>query len=70
MLPPETANPADMNFSRIFGDFYRHLFRVLPRSEFGLLHDAFETFVIEEWKGLVRGQHRYFSVKVRRTPVG
>jgi hypothetical protein len=66
MLPPETGNPADMNFSRIFGNFYRHLFRVLPRSRFGFLHDAFERFVIEDWKGLVRGQHRYFSAAVRR----
>jgi hypothetical protein len=55
-----------MNFSRIFGNFYRHLFRVLPRSKFGFLHDAFERFVIEDWKGLVRGQHRYFSGIVRR----
>jgi hypothetical protein len=66
MLPPETANPAALNFSGIFGNFYRHLFRVLPRNEFGFLHEAFELFVIEDWKGLVRGQHRYFSAAVRR----
>lgn len=66
MLPPETDNPADLNFSEIFGNFYRHLFRVLPRSEFGFLHEAFERFVIEDWKGLIRGQHRYFSTAVRR----
>ena len=66
MLPPETANPAALNFSEIFGNFYRHLFRVLPRSEFGFLHDAFERFVIEDWPGLIRGQHRYFSSAVRR----
>jgi len=66
MLPPETANPTALNFSGIFGNFYRHLFRVLPRNEFGFLHEAFEKFVIEDWKGLVRGQHRYFSAAVRR----
>ncbi len=66
MLPPETDNPAALNFSAIFGNFYRHLFRVLPRSEFGFLHEAFERFVIEDWKGLIRGQHRYFSAAVRR----
>ena len=66
MLPPEVANPAALNFSKIFGNFYRHLFRVLPRSEFGFLHDVFETFVIEDWPGLIRGQHRYFSAAVRR----
>jgi hypothetical protein len=66
MLPPETPNPAALNFCGIFGNFYRHLFRVLPRNEFGFLHEAFERFVIEDWKGLVRGQHRYFSAAVRR----
>ncbi len=67
MLPPETANPAALNFCDIFGNFYRHLFCVLPRREFGFLHDAFERFVIEDWKGLVRGQHRHFSAAVRRS---
>ena len=51
-------------------NFYRHLFRVLPRREFGFLHDAFEKFVIEDWKGFIRGQHRYFSAAVRGTPIG
>lgn len=66
MLPPEITDPASLNFSKIFGNFYRHLFRVLPRSEFGFLHDIFESFVIEDWKGLIRGQHRYFSPAVLR----
>jgi hypothetical protein len=66
MLPPETENPAALNFNDIFGNFYRHLFRVLPRSEFGFLHEVFERFVIEDWKGLIRGQHRYFSPVVRQ----
>jgi hypothetical protein len=65
MLPPEAANPAALNFKAIFGNFYRHLFCVLPRSEFGFLHDVFERFVVEDWKGLVRGQHRYFSAATR-----
>jgi TniQ len=54
MLPPGVTDPASLNFSKIFGNFYRHLFRVLPRSEFGFLHDVFESFVIEDWKGLIR----------------
>ena len=65
-MVPQAANPATLNFSDIFGNFYRHLFRVLPRSEFGFLHDVFERFVIEDWPGLIRGQHRYFSSAVRR----
>jgi hypothetical protein len=63
---PQSVNVATLHFSDIFGNFYRHLFRVLPRREFGFLHDAFERFVIEDWNGLIRGQHRYFSAAVRR----
>jgi hypothetical protein len=65
MIPP-SSNVATLNFRDIFRNFYRHLFRVLPRREFGFLHDAFEQFVIEDWTGLIRGQHRYFSAAVRR----
>jgi hypothetical protein len=67
-LPPDPDNPAALSFSEIFGNFYRHLFHVLPRREFGFLHDAFEEFVIEEWKGLIRVQHRYFWAATRRNP--
>ncbi len=67
MLPPEGENLATMKFSKIFGNFYRHLFHVLPRREFGFLHDAFERFVIEEWKGVIRGQHRRLSMATRRS---
>jgi len=66
MLPAEGENLTTMKFSKIFGNFYRHLFHVLPRREFGFLHDAFERFVIEEWKGVIRGQHRHFSTATRR----
>lgn len=57
--------PPALNFHKVFGNFYRHLFNVLPRKEFGFLHDAFETFVAEDWNGLVRGQHRWFSSALR-----
>lgn len=63
---PQRGNPAMLNFNQTFGNFYRHLFRVLPRSECGFLHEAFESFVAEDWPGLIRGQHRYFSATVRR----
>jgi hypothetical protein len=65
MLPPESTDPATLNFSEVFGNYYRHLFRVLPRNECGFLHDAFERFVMEDWKGLVRRQHRYFTAAVK-----
>ena len=67
MIPQEADEPAALNFKAIFGNFYRHLFCVLPRSEFGFFHDAFERFVVEDWKGVVRGQHRYFSAATRRS---
>lgn len=66
MLPADGENLTTIKFSKIFGNFYRHLFHVLPRREFGFLHDAFEKFVIEEWKGVIRGQHRHFSTATRR----
>jgi len=65
-MVPKSASPGTLHFSDVFANFYRHLFRVLPRREFGFLHDAFEKFVIEDWKGFIRGQHRYFSAAVRR----
>ena len=56
---------AALRFHKIFGTFYFRLFRGLPRKEFGFVHDVFEEFVNEDWKGLVRGQHRFFSVSTR-----
>ncbi|MGA9668026.1 MAG: hypothetical protein WBQ94_02395 [Terracidiphilus sp.] len=67
MANEQSQGPAALNFHKVFGNFYRHLFDVLPRKEFGFLHDAFETFVAEDWNGLVRGQHRWFSDAVRKS---
>ncbi len=61
MADEPSHDPPGLNFHKVFGNFYRHLFDVLPRNEFGFLHDAFESFVAEDWNGLVRGQHRWFS---------
>lgn len=61
MLPPASDDPSTLNFSRIFGNFYRHLFCVLSSSDFGFLREEFERFVVADWKGLIRGNHRYFS---------
>lgn len=66
MLPTDSQNLATMNISKIFGNFYRHLFEVLPRHEFGFLHAAFERFLTKEWKGVIRGQHHHFSAATRR----
>jgi hypothetical protein len=66
MADEQSQGPAALNFHKVFGNFYRHLFNVLPRKEFGFLHDAFESFVAEDWNGLVRGQHRWFSDAIRK----
>jgi hypothetical protein len=65
MLPEGVEMATAPKLADIFGNFYRHLFCVLPRSEFGFLHTAFEAFVLEDWKGLVRRQHRRLSVAAR-----
>jgi hypothetical protein len=65
MLPPASDDPRALNFSRVFGNFYRHLFRVLSSRDFGFLREEFERFVVADWKGLIRGAHRYFSDTVR-----
>ena len=66
MADEQSAGAGVLNFHKVFGNFYRHLFNVLPRDEFGFLHDAFESFVAEGWNGLVRGQHRWFSKALRQ----
>lgn len=64
MLPGKAEDPSKLNFSRIYGNFYRHLFRVLSAGEAAFLRQEFERFVVAEWKGLIRGNHRYFSPSV------
>jgi hypothetical protein len=65
MVPENFEDAAALRFGKIFGTFYFRLFRGLPRKDFGFLHNGFEEFVREDWKGLVRGQHRYLSVSTR-----
>jgi hypothetical protein len=66
MAPATLADPSALNFRTIFPNFYRHLFYTLPHGDFGFLRDVFERFVIEDWKGFIRGQHRYFSAETHR----
>ena len=65
MVPENFGDAAALRFPKIFGTFYFRLFHDLPRKEFGFLHDVFEEFVSEDWKGLIRGQHRFFSISTR-----
>jgi hypothetical protein len=54
MMPGQVESVADVNFRDVFGNFYRHLLRVLPRADFGFLQDAFEEFIVEDWNDVVR----------------
>jgi hypothetical protein len=67
MMPREAESAADVNFRDVFGNFYRHLLRVLPRADFGFLQDVFEEFVVEDWNGVLRRNSRSFSRAVRRS---
>jgi hypothetical protein len=37
-------------------------FKFFPGNDFGFLHDAFEKFVVEEWKGLERAARSILRV--------
>jgi len=65
MVPEDVKDATDLKFNNVFGNFYFQLFRAFPRDEFGFVHNLFEEFVREDWKGLVRGQHRFFSASTR-----
>jgi len=65
MVPKGIENAATLTFTDVFGNFYFHLFRFLPRKEFGFLHEAFEAFALEDWNGMLRAHHRYLSVDTR-----
>lgn len=64
MLPDKIENAGAPSLSDSFGNLYRFLFYTLPRSEFGFLHEGFETFVVKHWKGVVR-RHQTLSAAAR-----
>jgi hypothetical protein len=69
MVPEKTQNAAALSLSNSFGNFYRHLFYVLPRNEFGFLQEAFGAFAVEDWKGVVRGHCRAVSAGMREQSI-
>ena len=60
MGPATVENSAMLSLHDAYGRLYNQL-RIFPREEFGFLHNAFEDFVTQDWKGLVRGQLRHHS---------
>jgi hypothetical protein len=70
MMPAQGEGAADVNFRDVFGNFYRHLLRVLPRADFGFLQEAFEKFVVEDWNGVLRRNSRCISFAIRRSTPG
>jgi TniQ len=69
MVPEKTQNAAALSLSDTFGNFYRHLFYALSRNEFGFLREGFEAFVVEDWKGVVRGHCRAVSAGTREQSI-
>jgi hypothetical protein len=67
MLPAQRERAADVSFRDVFGNFYRHLLRVLPRADFGFLQEAFEEFVVEDWNGVLRRNSRCISFAIHRS---
>ncbi len=65
-MPEGVKDPATLRFQDVFGNFYQYFLSVHERSEFTFLREEFETFVVVDWKDLVRGQHRSFSVATRK----
>jgi hypothetical protein len=61
MVPAKDENPVMLGLHDAYGKLYNQLSRTFPREEFGFLHNAFEDFVTQDWKGLVRGQLRHHS---------
>ncbi len=57
----------DKKIAEAFGNYYRHLFKVLKESEFDFLRSKFEEFLNAKWDGLIRGQHRLLTHEVRET---
>lgn len=55
----------DRKVAQAFGNYYRHLYRVLNEPEFLFLKSTFEDFLNMEWDGLIRRQHRYFGEAIR-----
>lgn len=54
------VSPNDASVRRVFGALYQVLYRRLrdPANQF--LRDAFETFLLQHWRGELCGRHRLF----------
>jgi hypothetical protein len=66
LLPKSVKNPGALSVQHVFGNFYLYFLSVHNRTEFAFLCEAFEEFIVQYWPGIVRGQHRAFSMDTRQ----
>ena len=61
-----TKRGAEGQLRSRFGNFYTLLYRAFPEKEFRFLKDAFESFLIENWRGNLCKRNRRLSSEVIR----
>lgn len=55
------TSPDDASIRRVFGALYQVLYRRLRDHRNQFLRDAFEAFLLENWRGELCGRHRLFD---------
>jgi hypothetical protein len=64
-LPVPENDRGVITFRGLYGDYYQYLLDAAHRVEFRFLTDAFDEFVMRDWPGLLRGQHRIVPQTMR-----
>lgn len=57
--------PQALGARQSYGQLYHYLYHALRSDRFQFLHDAFETYLHENWQGLFDGRYRSLSNKTR-----
>jgi hypothetical protein len=65
LLPVPENDRGVITFRGLYGDYYQYLLDAAHRVEFRFLTDAFDEFVMRDWPGLLRGQHRIVPQTMR-----
>jgi hypothetical protein len=69
LLPSDPANAGEITFQRTFGSFYQYLLDASKHSQFVFLREAFEQFAVQDWPGVLRGQHRLVASAAEHCPL-
>lgn len=57
------ASPGDASLKRVFSPLHAVIYSQLREPAFQFLRDAFETFLLEHWRGELCGRHRRFKLE-------